>query len=139
MLVERALRATLAAIGEWRWATRATSVHFINDECFIESNDQSIASHCCCFLRLHSASNRMTGNSLSFSMPPSSSSAAASSLLDYTDIDQGLNLWSEIFPMIEKEIVTLTAVAQEMQECPGNERKNRLAHLTVLIRYRSFS
>ena len=26
--------------------------------------------------------------------------------------------------MIEKEIVTLTAVAQEMQECPGNERKN---------------
>ena len=41
-------------------------------------------------------------------------------LLDYTEIDQGLNLWSEILPMIEKQIVTLTMVAQEMQECPGN-------------------
>lgn len=41
-------------------------------------------------------------------------------LLDYTEIDQGLNLWSEILPMIEKQIVTLTTVAQEMQECPGN-------------------
>lgn len=40
-------------------------------------------------------------------------------LLDYTEIDQGLNLWSEIFPMIEKQIGTLTTVAQEMQECPG--------------------
>jgi hypothetical protein len=40
--------------------------------------------------------------------------------LDYTEIDQGLNLWSELFPMIEKEIITLTAVAQEMQECSGN-------------------
>jgi hypothetical protein len=42
------------------------------------------------------------------------------SLLDYTEIDQGLNLWSEILPMIEKQILTLTTVAQEMQECPGN-------------------
>ena len=40
--------------------------------------------------------------------------------LDYTEIDQGLNLWSEILPMIEKQIITLTTVAQEMQECPGN-------------------
>jgi len=40
-------------------------------------------------------------------------------LLDYTEIDQGLKLWSEIFPMIEKQIETLTTVAQEMQECPG--------------------
>ena len=57
---------------------------------------------------------------------PATTAAAASSLLDYTDIDQGLNLWSEIFPMIEKEIVTLTAVAQEMQECPGNEQETAL-------------
>jgi hypothetical protein len=41
--------------------------------------------------------------------------------LDFTEIDQGLNLWSEIFPMIEKEIATLTSVAQEMQECPGKQ------------------
>lgn len=40
-------------------------------------------------------------------------------LLDYTEIDQSLNLWSEIFPMIEKEITTLTTVAQEMQDCAG--------------------
>lgn len=41
-------------------------------------------------------------------------------VLDYTEIDQGLNLWSEILPMIEKQILTLTNVAQEMQECSGN-------------------
>lgn len=45
-------------------------------------------------------------------------------LLDYTEIDQGLNLWSEIFPMIEKQIATLTTVAQEMQECPGKIQSN---------------
>jgi hypothetical protein len=56
-----------------------------------------------------------TTNSSSFVIPTSDSS-----LLDYTEIDQGLNLWSEIFPMIEKQIVTLTTVAQEMQECPGS-------------------
>jgi hypothetical protein len=55
-----------------------------------------------------------TTNSSSFVIPTSDSS-----LLDYTEIDQGLNLWSEILPMIEKQIATLTTVAQEMQECPG--------------------
>ena len=57
----------------------------------------------------------MTTNSSSFIMPTTDVS-----LLDYTEIDQGLNLWSEILPMIEKQIATLTSVAQEMQECPGN-------------------
>jgi len=57
----------------------------------------------------------MTANSSSFVIPTNDIS-----LLDYTEIDQGLNLWSEILPMIEKQIVTLTTVAQEMQECPGN-------------------
>ena len=42
-------------------------------------------------------------------------------LLDYTEIDQSLNLWSEIFPMIEREISTLTTVAQEMQDCAGTD------------------
>ncbi len=57
----------------------------------------------------------MTTNSSPFIIPRSDMS-----LLDYTEIDQGLNLWSEILPMIEKQIATLTTVAQEMQECPGN-------------------
>ncbi|CAF3123404.1 unnamed protein product [Rotaria socialis] len=43
-------------------------------------------------------------------------------VLDYTEIDQGLNLWSEILPIIEKQIVTLTNVAQEMQECPERQK-----------------
>ncbi|CAF1086553.1 unnamed protein product [Rotaria sp. Silwood1] len=43
-------------------------------------------------------------------------------VLDYTEIDQGLNLWSEILPLIEKQIVTLTTVAQEMQECPERQK-----------------
>lgn len=41
--------------------------------------------------------------------------------LDLTEIEQSLNLWSELFPMIEKEILTLTNVAQEMQECSGKD------------------
>lgn len=57
----------------------------------------------------------MTANSSSILAPSNDLD-----LLDYTEIDQGLNLWSEILPMIEKQIVTLTTVAQEMQECPGN-------------------
>jgi len=59
----------------------------------------------------------MTTNSSSFVIPTTDVS-----LLDYTEIDQGLNLWSEIFPMIEKQIVTLTNVAQEMQECPDHQK-----------------
>jgi hypothetical protein len=62
----------------------------------------------------------MTTPSTSFVMPTSDSF-----LLDYTEIDQGLNLWSEILPMIEKQILTLTTVAQEMQECPGNSLQMR--------------
>jgi hypothetical protein len=57
----------------------------------------------------------MATNSSSFVIPTTDMS-----LLDYTEIDQSLNLWSEILPMIEKQIGTLTTVAQEMQECPGN-------------------
>ncbi|CAF4244395.1 unnamed protein product, partial [Adineta steineri] len=56
-------------------------------------------------------------NSLSFVMPTTDIS-----LLDYTEIDQSLNLWSDIFPIIEKQIVTLTTVAQEMQECPERQK-----------------
>jgi len=64
---------------------------------------------------LHKMSATITTNSSSFAIPTTDAS-----LLDYTEIDQGINLWSEILPMIEKQIVTLTTVAQEMQECPGN-------------------
>lgn len=51
---------------------------------------------------------------------PSNSDVSA---FDYTEIDQGLNLWSELFPMIDKEISILTTVAQEMQECSGKKTK----------------
>lgn len=57
----------------------------------------------------------MTANSMSLL-----TQTMDNAVLDYTDIDQGLNLWSEIFPLIEKQIGTLTSVAQEMQECHGN-------------------
>lgn len=57
-----------------------------------------------------------TTNDFSSMMVPSN---ADGSTLDYTEIDQGLNLWSDLFPMIEKEIGILTTVAQEMQECSG--------------------
>ena len=71
----------------------------------------------------------MTANSSSFLVPSNDIA-----LLDYTEIDQGLNLWSEILPMIEKQIVTLTTVAQEMQECPGNE-----IHLSFFEFHNQFS
>ncbi|CAF1688506.1 unnamed protein product, partial [Adineta ricciae] len=58
-------------------------------------------------------SGTMTTNSSSFILPTTDASA-----IDYTEIDQAINLWSDIFPMIEKQIATLTSVAQEMQECP---------------------
>jgi len=68
----------------------------------------------------------MTINSSSFVIPTTDIS-----LLDYTEIDQGLNLWSEILPMIEKQIVTLTTVAQEIQECPGNLIKSDLFYFII--------
>ncbi|CAF4406016.1 unnamed protein product, partial [Rotaria magnacalcarata] len=55
-------------------------------------------------------------------------------VLDYTEIDQGLNLWSEILPIIEKQIVTLTNVAQEMQECPERQKYvNALTEIAVRV------
>jgi hypothetical protein len=71
----------------------------------------------------------MTANSSSMVMP-----STDISLLDYTEIDQGLNLWSEILPMIEKQIATLTTVAQEMQECPGNLIKSYIFYLIFFPR-----
>ncbi|CAF1091476.1 unnamed protein product [Rotaria sordida] len=62
-------------------------------------------------------SAKLTTNSTSFVMP-----TIDNCVLDYTEIDQGLNLWSEIFPLIEKQIVTLTSVAQEMQECSERQK-----------------
>ncbi|UJR37185.1 hypothetical protein I4U23_029893 [Adineta vaga] len=62
-------------------------------------------------------SSRVTTNSSSFIIPTTDSSS-----IDYTEIDQTINLWSEIFPMIEKQIATLTSVAQEMQECPESQK-----------------
>ncbi|CAF2611624.1 unnamed protein product [Rotaria sp. Silwood2] len=73
-------------------------------------------------------SSKMTTNSTSFITP-----TIDNCVLDYTEIDQGLNLWSEILPLIEKQIVTLTTVAQEMQECPGNLIKSFIIFISVFF------
>ncbi|CAF5146483.1 unnamed protein product, partial [Rotaria magnacalcarata] len=75
-------------------------------------------------------SSRTTINTTSYTIMPTTDNY----VLDYTEIDQGLNLWSEILPIIEKQIVTLTNVAQEMQECPERQKYvNALTEIAVRV------